>query len=794
MRSCFLVKLLLTFLLSFFQCQFALAADSSPGETTFAKYNIGIVIDGPFTGKPNIVKIFQDELVRMAEGEFEILFPEDMVLQADATREDISRKIDRLLQDPKADLILTLGTIGSTEAIKRTNLVKPVIAPFVFDAKWQNAPNKDGTSGVYNLFYVDLHAPIDQELIDFRKIVPFDKLGLLLDERDINGVPTLNRMASYLANEHSIMVHLVPVGSDAEDVFSALPDDIQAVMVGPLWQLSSDELSELSSGFVERGIAAFSMTEYDYLEKGFFATKMPDQALEQLARQVAINVQEILLGENPAALSVAFSRSDKLAINMATARAINIYPNLDYMTGAKLINEQRKDIERRLNLRQAVEEALFANLDLAVAEREVKAGSYSVEEARSTLLPRLYAGAAARAIDDDRAAAGGGTAPEQTLTGGLNAILEIYSENSWAGYTSQKFLQAGRESDRDRIKLDIIYDASTAYLNVLRQDTIERLQKDNMQLTQANLERAQIRLSTGVAGPDELYRWETQFARDRQVVLRAESSSRDAKQRLNRILNRPLLEEFVTQEGGYNDPLKIGGNRLFYQLIHNPLYFQKFNTFALDNGLIQSPELKVIDAAIAAQERLLLKSERDYWVPTVTIEGDLNYLFSDGGEGTRDEDLTGLDDTDWQIGVYATLPLYEGGRRSAAKNRNKELLVQLQTERLATEDRVGQRILQSLNNTRASFPSINLSRDAAYAARRNLQLVTDSYVEGIKSVIDLLDAQNQALIAELDSANAVYNFLIDFMGLQRSMGIFATFLPDGERQMWVERVKNYLKQ
>jgi len=795
MRTYWKVNLVAISILLFSGLQACLAQEYDGEEaTSLTRFKIGILTDGPMIGRPDLAKVFQDEIVRMAEGEFSVIFPESMVVQANSTRESINRQLDLLLANPETDMILTLGTIGSTEAIKRSTLNKPVIAPFVFDAEWQKAPLKDGSSGIDNLYYVDLRTPIDQELIDFRKLVPFEKLGLLLDERDINGVPAFQKLASYLANEHSVFVQLVPVKNSVELTISQLNPDIRAVMVGPLWQFPEDQLKVLSEEFIKRKIAAFSIANYDYIEQGFFASTMPEKALEQLARQVAINVQEILLGEEPKNLPVAFSKSQKLAINMATARAIGVYPSLEYMTGALLINEERKDIGRKLTLQQAVAEAVAANLDLMVARSQVTAGSYSVDEAKSRLLPQLFLGAGARAIDDDRAALGNGTAPEETFSGSISGAVEIYSESSWAGYTVEKLLQEGREYDRDRIELDIIFEASTAYLDVLRQNTIERIQKDNMRLTQANLDRAQIRLSSGAAGPDELYRWENQFANDRQVVLKAESASRDVMQRLNRILNRPLNEDFVAEETDLSDPLLIGGDNLYYELIHNPLNFQKFIEFALEKGLELSPELQIFDTAIAAQRRLLTQAKREFYVPTVTLEGDLSHLFADGGEGIRNEELTGLDDTDWQVGVFATIPLYEGGRRSAALSRNHEELIQLEIEKKATEERVAQRILQALNNTRASYPSINLSRDAVDAARRNLQLITDSYVEGIKSVIDLLDAQNQALNAELGAANAVYNFLIDLMGVQRNIGIFTVFLPVEERQQWVERVKQYLQQ
>jgi outer membrane protein TolC len=101
-------------------------------------------------------------------------------------------------------------------------------------------------------------------------------------------------------------------------------------------------------------------------------------------------------------------------------------------------------------------------------------------------------------------------------------------------------------------------------------------------------------------------------------------------------------------------------------------------------------------------------------------------------------------------------------------------------------------VLAALNRTRASYPGISLSREAAEAARRNLALITDSYIQGIKSIIDLLDAQNQALTADQAAANAVYNFLVDLMGVQRAMGSFIIFAPEEQRKSWFDRALAHL--
>jgi outer membrane protein TolC len=228
--------------------------------------------------------------------------------------------------------------------------------------------------------------------------------------------------------------------------------------------------------------------------------------------------------------------------------------------------------------------------------------------------------------------------------------------------------------------------------------------------------------------------------------------------------------------------------------MNNPRNLQQFRNFAVNESLALRTELKSVDAAIAAKKRLKTAAGRSFWLPEITVEGNVDQYFAEDGSGQRGDFQDGLDDTDWQVGVYARLPLFEGGRKSGELNRLRQELMRLKIERRALAERIGQQMLSALNRTRASYPGISLSREAADSAQRNLVLITDSYVQGIKSIIDLLDAQNQALTADQAAANAVYNFLVDLMGVQRAMGEFVIFLPQDQRRAWRDRVMAYLEK
>ena len=69
--------------------------------------------------------------------------------------------------------------------------------------------------------------------------------------------------------------------------------------------------------------------------------------------------------------------------------------------------------------------------------------------------------------------------------------------------------------------------------------------------------------------------------------------------------------------------------------------------------------------------------------------------------------------------------------------------------------------------------------------------MTDAYSLGAVSILDLLDAQNAAVATEEAAANAIYNFLIDMLEVERSLGRFYFQASPVEVEVLFERVDRY---
>jgi outer membrane protein TolC len=763
-----------------------------PAMAAASSVTIGIVADGPQERAMLRRDFILAEARNVLGTTLDIRIPDEKRLEGGWTREGIRAALDRLLADPEVDVVLALGLVASYEAAHRETLPKPVIAPIVTDPVLQGYPLKDGRSGRHNFVYVTSFQGVADEIRLFQRVVRFRHVAVLIDRLPLETMPELDTKAQRLAGELGMRATLVPVTTSVDEALAALPADADAVYVAPLMRLKESDMQELAHKLIERRLPSFSLLGRRELLAGLLLSVSGDREEDQrLARRIALDLQRIVAGEDAANIEVGFPVQQRLAINMRTARAIGFSPRWQDLSDAEQYFAEETAALPKLTMIEAMRAALAANPDLRVSELDAAIAGEDVRSSRSVLLPQLDAGASASQIDDDRANAL--FQAEKTVAVDAQLGQVIYSDAAWAGLKiSQQLKVASDERYRQSI-LDTLDGTATAYLDLLRARSLESVRRANVENTRTNLETSRVREAVGLTQRSEYLRWVTQINVDRQDLLAAEANRRQAETELARILHRPASQPFATVETGLDEPMALVSDKRTQAYIDTPASWAVFQEFSVAEALAQAPELRGVDATIVAQQRAARSAQRAFYLPELSLRAfgseavDRSGVGSESGPGFPDEQA-------WNVTLQASLPLFTGGARRAEYARNRYGLRQLEAQRASAADAVEARTRAALHRTASSYPAIELSQDAAAAARENLTMVREAYAKGALSVTDLVDAQDASLEAELAAAEAKYTFLIDFIAVLRATGSFDMLLDPASRQSWFERVDAWFRE
>jgi outer membrane protein len=276
------------------------------------------------------------------------------------------------------------------------------------------------------------------------------------------------------------------------------------------------------------------------------------------------------------------------------------------------------------------------------------------------------------------------------------------------------------------------------------------------------------------------------------LVMEAAVNRRLAAVELNRVLSRPMEAPLELVDNTLGDQYTTLIDPRIDRYTRDPRSLEILRDFLAQKGLVGSPELQQFDAQILAAERSHSAATRSFWRPDIGLQGSVGHVFSRGGEGapTPDPDASSAD-TFWNVGVFLSLPLLEGGARIAETHRATQETYRLIRAREAAAQRVDRDVREAVFLVASSRLTIDLARKAAEAGRLNLALVADNYTLGMVSLVDLLDAQTNSLNTDLAAANAVNDYLIDLMRTERAVGQFTFFVPEEERGAWIEELESY---
>jgi len=749
------------------------------------KYTVAVISDGPNLQPNPIEAMLIDELVALTEGEFEITIKR---YQADWTLSGIEKAFQQAYANPTIDMLLVTGIAANQIGVARNTFNKPTFLPMVFDAELMSAPLDGDVSGKTNLNYLVSQIEFQQNLRNFRRLAPMKKIALIGDQVVFEAVPRVTEDARRIAKDEG--VELVFIGHDGQnsDLVSAIAEDVDGVMVAVFPRMSEKDYLTMIDDINRRKLPSFSFLGSDRVAQGFLFTDAPATDWGRLARRNALNMQAVMLGASAADIRVLIEMKSELTLNMETARKIGLSPRFALLAEAVQLNRLPEDQGMLYSLVDVAELAVARNLQLSAEAYGLSAGESDVLSAKSNLLPQLSLGSSYTQRKKSDAVRAGQLA-EKSSDGSINLTQQLYSDSSWANLEIQRYLQNNREASFEQSKLEIIQAATVAYLNVLRAQTQVRVREDNFKLTTTNLQLARNRVKVGFSSSADVYRWESRIASDKATLLQSMADLSKARENLNRLLHNPINASFRVADVNKTDPFALSPDE-FTNLIDNPRVYGYYTDFILQMGFNRAPELAQLKAQLGAQQREITNRKRAFWLPDFSVSGRYGENFDQSGLGVG----SGENDSDWDVSVKASIPLFDSGIRRSELSRSKLEEKQLQALYDATHEQVEQQIRANVHEAVASFANINLLEQAALAGAKNLELVTDSYANGLVSIIDLLDAQNASLQADEAASNAVYDFLIDIMNMQRSVGLFEFMLSDEEKQAWSAQLKDYVQR
>ena len=448
--------------------------------------------------------------------------------------------------------------------------------------------------------------------------------------------------------------------------------------------------------------------------------------------------------------------------------------------------------QKQYNLITAIDQVLEQNLSLASQKKDVELSEQDVKTANSNYLPNLSTSASATYVDPDLAENSFGQSPEYSTSGNVTLQQTIFSEAANANIAIQKKLLMAQQENLNTTQLDLIFDISNTYFTTLILKANAQIQLRNLDLTKRNLQIAKQNFEAGQSGKSDVLRFQSEMAQNTQSLVEAVNQLEQGFIALNQLLNNPTETEIdiedveltkgIFKEYNYNE---------ITELLDNPKLREIFISFLIEEAKKNAPELKSLDYNLEATKR----SEKLYgsgrFLPTVALQAQYNRTFNRSGAGSTAFQGTTLLDDNYNVALSVSLPIFNQNQNNINKQNAIIQKDQININKANFELGISANVRNNVLNVINQLSNIELSGISEEAAKEALELTQTSYSSGSVNIITLLDAQTNYLNAQLARTNAIYNFLINALQLERTLGYYFLLNTEAANTQFRQRFLQY---
>lgn len=310
---------------------------------------------------------------------------------------------------------------------------------------------------------------------------------------------------------------------------------------------------------------------------------------------------------------------------------------------------------------------------------------------------------------------------------------------------AENSVRAARETLR-LITQQVLLDAATAYMNMLRDRSIEQLQRGNVQMHEDQLRQTRERMRAREVTNTDLTQAETRLAGALAQLAAAEAATRASAATYRRVIGEEAKD------------LSPG------QPVENLLPRSLDEAVAI--GLGENPAVTAAQFGIDVAAFQVKVAEGALY-PTVQAQGAVQH--------GRDQNPQIERQTSAAAFVVLTMPLYQGGGEFAAIRQSKEHLSQRRFELDHVRDLARATIVENWSRLAAARLQIEAARQQVNAAEQALNNVRQEVRAGQRTTLDALNAQQELVGARVLLVSAHRDRVVNSYAV---LGAIGRLMPD----------------
>ena len=321
------------------------------------------------------------------------------------------------------------------------------------------------------------------------------------------------------------------------------------------------------------------------------------------------------------------------------------------------------------------------------------------------------------------------------------AAVPLLVPGAYPAYQAALATKRAAAADLAVTETTLLLGAAQGFYGCAGADELLQARRHAIEVAQQTLKNAKARLAAGVVNRVEVTRAELALVQAEQNAKQADDQRAQAYRALSTLLQ--LREHFTVQPGE-----RQANDKNLDELQREALKLR--------------PEFTALDLNIVVQDKQALSGWLR-WVPTISAFGRFAAGNYSGFSGQKWSVAAGLE-ADWQ--------LYDGGLRDASRHQAESLRRQYELQLAQLHDTINDDIAQADRALRTKRDALTTAQKSVGLSQETLELIRAQHDAGTATQLDLLQAQDALVVAEVTRAQARFDLAMGELTLQRLAGTF----------------------